>query len=85
MRKFASFLTTLILATFLLIPRFSTSYALQDVPLSNFKIVSFQGDWQGDTLYIIGEITNIGNVAAGVEVQVIVRDSSGTLIDCESF
>ena len=61
------------------------SYAFQDVPISNFKIISFHGDWRGDTLYVIGEIKNIGNVAAGVQIQAIARDSSGTLIDCESF
>lgn len=75
----------LILITITLLISPIICHAFQKVPLSNFKIVSFHGDWRRNTLYVIGEIKNIGNIAAGVQIQAIVRDSSGTLIDCESF
>ena len=55
------------------------------IPLSNFKIISFRGEWRYNTLYIIGEVKNIGDVPAGVEVEVIARDSNKLLIDSAQF
>ena len=55
------------------------------IPTSNFEIVSFRGEWQGGTLYIIGEIRNNGNVSGGPKVEVIARDSQGMLIGSEQF
>ena len=55
------------------------------IPTSNFEIVSFRGEWQGGTLYIIGEIRNNGNVPGGPKVEVIARDSQGMLIASQKF
>jgi hypothetical protein len=55
------------------------------IPPSNFEIVSFRGEWQGDTLWAIGEIRNNGNISGGPKVEVIARDSQGMLIDSEQF
>jgi hypothetical protein len=52
---------------------------------SNFEIVSFRGEWQGNTLYIIGEIRNNGNIPGGPKVEVIARDSQGMLIASQQF
>jgi len=54
-------------------------------PPSNFEIVSFRGEWQGNTLYIIGEIRNNGNIPGGPKVEVIARDSQGMLIASQQF
>lgn len=50
-----------------------------------FEIVSFRGEWQGGTLYIIGEIRNNGNIPGGPKVEVIARDSQGMLIGSDQF
>jgi hypothetical protein len=55
------------------------------IPLSNFEIVSFRGEWQGGTLYIIGEIRNNGDIPGGPKVEVIARNSQGMLIASEKF
>ena len=55
------------------------------IPPSNFEIVSFRGEWRSGTLYIIGEIKNIGNIPGGPKVEVIARDSKGMLIDSKKF
>lgn len=55
------------------------------IPPSNFEIVSYRGEWQGNTLYIIGEIRNVGNIPGGPKVEVIARDSHGLLIASEQF
>lgn len=56
-----------------------------EIPPSNFEIVSFRGEWQGGTLYIIGEIKNNGNIPGGPKVEVIARDSQGMLIASKQF
>ncbi len=53
--------------------------------VGGFTIVNHFARWEGDYLYVIGEIKNTGNVAAGVEVQVIARDANGVLVDSVSF
>lgn len=55
------------------------------IPLSSFEIVSFRGEWQHDTLYVIGEIKNTGHIPGGVKVEAIARDSQGVLIDSQKF
>ena len=75
----SSFLLTL----FIISP--SLVSANRKVPISNFKIVSFQGEWRHDTLWAIGEIKNIGTIAAGVQLEVIARDDKGRLIDTQHF
>ena len=52
---------------------------------SNFKIISFRGEWRYGTLYIIGEIKNIGDIPAGAQVEVIARDLNKLLIDSAQF
>jgi hypothetical protein len=69
---------------FVLTPALATAPS-NKIPLSNFKIVSFQPEWRHETFYAIGEIKNIGKIPAGVQVQVIARDSQGTLVDCQQF
>lgn len=52
---------------------------------SDFRIVSYRGEWRYDTLWIIGELKNAGSVAGGPKLQVIARDSSGVLVDSKTF
>jgi hypothetical protein len=63
--------------------------ANQKVPLSSFKIISIDGIWEnvGKTarMRALGEIKNVGNVAAGVQVQVIARDKTGRLVATYQF
>ena len=55
------------------------------IPLSNFKIISFRGEWQGEWLYVIGEIKNIGQIPGGPKIEVIARDSKQLLIASKQF
>ena len=52
---------------------------------ADFEILSFRSEWGELGLRVIGEIRNNGNMAAGVEVEVIARDSNGTLIESTKF
>jgi hypothetical protein len=52
---------------------------------SDFKIVSYRGEWDDDRLRVVGELKNIGSVPAGAEIEVIARDSKGVLVDSQSF
>ncbi|HUU20481.1 MAG TPA: zinc ribbon domain-containing protein [Sedimentisphaerales bacterium] len=53
---------------------------------SDFKILSLKGVWREYTgLVAIGEIKNEGDIAAGVEIEVIARDKNGILVDSSRF
>lgn len=52
---------------------------------TDFRIVSYRGEWQGERFFVIGEVKNNGNIAAGVQLEAIARDKSGMLIDSVSF
>ena len=56
-----------------------------DVSTSDFQIVSVRAEWISEGFYVIGEVRNNGNVAAGVEVQATARDNKGQLIDSAMF
>ena len=77
------FFLIVLLTSILIFP--SLISAKPKVPISNFKIVSFQGEWRHNTLWVIGEIKNIGTIAAGVQLEVIVRDDKGRLITSQQF
>ena len=51
----------------------------------DFKIVSFSGKWECETLWIKGEVKNIGNEKAGVEIYYIIRDKHNKIVDSGSF
>ncbi len=55
------------------------------ISAADFEILSFRGEWQDGRLRVIGEIRNNGNIAAGVEVEAIARNSNGTLIESTKF
>jgi uncharacterized protein YdbL (DUF1318 family) len=58
----------------------------EKVSVGNFKIVSFKGVWASHgTLRVIGEVKNIGNIAAGVQIEAIARDANGQLVDTAKF
>jgi hypothetical protein len=64
----------------------STTEAPGDTPsVSSFRIVSYHGNWDGDTLRVIGEVKNAGTVAAGPQIEVIARDANGVLVDSQQF
>src|SRR5690606_19242215 len=51
------------------------------VPAQGFQLVSYDARWEGETLWVVGEVHNAGSVAAGVELQGIARDAAGRLVD----
>jgi len=53
--------------------------------VSNFEIVSINARWEGTYLWAVGEVKNLGGTPAGVQVQVIVRDKAGKLVDTATF
>lgn len=55
------------------------------VSAQGFQVVSYDARWEGDYLWVVGEVRNTGNVAAGVELQVIARDAAGRLVDVATF
>ena len=57
----------------------------EDISLTSFKIVSFDLIWEDGRLMVIGEIKNIGNVAAGVQLEAVARDKDNKLIDTVMF
>lgn len=52
---------------------------------ASFVILSSTFRWEGDYLYVVGELQNTGSVAMGVELQAISRDTSGRLVDAVNF
>lgn len=50
-----------------------------------FLVMSFDARWEGNTLWVVGEVRNVSNRAAGVELQVIARDPAGRLVDVATF
>ena len=56
-----------------------------DPTTKDFSIISFYGEWEYGTLCIKGEVKNIGDEAAGVEIYYTVRDENNKLIDSGSF
>lgn len=50
-----------------------------------FQLISFDARWEGDRLLVVGEVRNVSGRAAGVELQVTARDSSGRLVDVATF
>lgn len=51
----------------------------------DFQILSYTTRWEGDYLWVIGEVRNTGSVPAGVELQVLARDASGRVVDVATF
>ncbi|MGD8344540.1 MAG: hypothetical protein PVI38_05150 [Desulfobacterales bacterium] len=67
----------------LLLLAFSVSSLAGDskVSVSNFKILSFGTVWgEAGTLKLIGEVKNIGSIAAGVQLEAVARDANGKLV-----
>lgn len=55
-------------------------------PLPHFKILEWHTEKRLlETTYVIGEVKNTGSIDAGVELQAIVRDKDGKIIDSCSF
>lgn len=50
-----------------------------------FQIVSYTARWEGEALVVVGEVRNVGGVAAGVELQAVARDAAGRLVDVATF
>lgn len=50
-----------------------------------FQVVSYVARWEGERLVVVGEVRNVGNAAAGVELQITARDTSGRLVDVVTF
>ena len=50
-----------------------------------FLVMSFDARWEGNTLWVVGEVRNVSNRPAGVELQVIARDPAGRLVDVATF
>jgi hypothetical protein len=74
--------TLLILVTAVLVPFIVLA---QSPKASDFKIVSFNGKWIDDKFYVIGEVKNNGGIPAGVQIEAIARDLSGTFIIAQKF
>ena len=55
------------------------------ISAADFEILSLRSEWEVGRFRVIGEIRNNGNIAAGVEVEAIARDSNGTLIESTKF
>src|SRR5690606_3750552 len=53
--------------------------------VDGFQLVSFDTRREGDIVWALGEVRNVGGGAAGVELQVIARDASGRLVDVVTF
>lgn len=51
----------------------------------DFEIVSYTMEWEGSWLMLYGEIKNNATVDAGVELQLLVRDADGKVIDSKQF
>lgn len=71
----------MILAFIVLFP----SLAIAQPAVSDFMVLSIKGTWQYGTLWAKGEIMNTGSLAGGPRVEVIARDSNGTLVDSAQF
>lgn len=54
-------------------------------PSASFIILSSKAVWEYGRFVVIGEVKNIGTVAAGVQVEAIARDANGTLLDSTRF
>jgi hypothetical protein len=78
------FYLLLVCILFILNPFFIYA-ASSETPISNFQIISVRGEWRGPSLYVIGEVKNIGAIPGGPKLEVIVRDSNGFLIDSAQF
>lgn len=63
----------------------SPTYQQYSTPQTQFKILSVNGKWKYDRLYVIGEVKNIGTIAAGVQVEAIARNKSGDLVASNKF
>lgn len=50
-----------------------------------FRILSVTYRWEGDYLYVIGELQNVSGAPMGVELQAIARNASGRLVDTVNF
>lgn len=50
-----------------------------------FEILSVSYRWEGNYLYVVGEVRNVSGVPMGVELQAIARDSAGRLVDVATF
>lgn len=50
-----------------------------------FQLVSYSARWEGNYLVVVGEVRNVGSVAAGVELQIVARDAGGRLVDVATF
>jgi hypothetical protein len=75
-------LVSIFLVGFFFIP---ASLAFSQPAVNDFQIVSFRGEWQYNTLYIIGEIKNVGRYPGGPQIEVIARDQNGVLVDSVKF
>ena len=77
MRKTLPILAATILMPFLVLA--------QSPKPSDFKIASSDGKWMNDKFYVIGEVKNNGGIPAGVRIEAVARDSSGTFIIAQRF
>jgi hypothetical protein len=68
------------------------SYRVRIVPAQSaadagfgFEILSVSYRWEGNYLYVVGEVRNVSGAPMGVELQAVARDSAGRLIDVATF
>jgi hypothetical protein len=52
---------------------------------ASFVIVSAEPRWEYGRLYCVGELKNVGTIAAGAQIEVIARDANGKLVDSAKF
>jgi hypothetical protein len=63
----------------------ATAQAGTPLSTKDFKILSFDLRWEYSYLLVYGEVQNIGPIPAGCQVEVIVRDEAGKLVDVAKF
>ncbi len=63
----------------------STFAKSSEVSIWDFEIVSYEVRWDVDGYHVTGEIKNMGNALAGVQVVIVARDSEGALVDSVNF
>ncbi len=72
---------------FILVPAILIPFIVlaQSPKTSDFRIVSYNGAWMDGKFYVIGEVKNNGGIPAGVQIEAVARDLSGTFIIAQKF
>jgi len=53
--------------------------------MNDFQIVSLKGVWRDDRLRAVGEVRNNGDIAMGVQIQLIARDKNGEIVESQKI